>query len=86
MSSLEPGKLRSQTDDQEFDPLHPLRVEKLRRMLLEKSEPIVWEVGDTWVVSDGSNWTIGADEPATEEQVSELIVRTGGVAKVLDYQ
>lgn len=66
------------------DPLHPLAMENMRRLLLCISGPITWEVGDTWVVYDGGDWTIGADEPATEEQVRELMVRAGGVAEPLD--
>lgn len=68
------------------DPLHPLSVEKLRRMLLEKSGPITWEVSDTWGACDGDGWTIGADEPATEDQVRELMVRSDGVAKLVDFE
>lgn len=67
------------------DPLQPLIMEGLRSLILERSGPITWEVGDTWVVYDGGEWRIGADEWATQDQVRELIVATGGVVKLRDY-
>lgn len=68
------------------DPLHPLVIEKVRRFLLDISGPITWEVGDTWVVFDNGGWRIGADELATEDQVRELMVTAGGIAKVREFQ
>lgn len=86
MSRKEPVLMSIEQTPPPCDPLHLLSMEKLRRMLLDKSGPITWEVSDTWVACDGDGWTIGADEPATEDQVRELMVRAGGVAKVVNFE
>lgn len=41
---------------------------------------ILWMVGDTWVRCEDSQFTIGADEPATSEQVQVLLAAAGGQA------
>lgn len=84
MPPLDPDKLPQHADKQGRDPLHTLNLERMRHLLLSKSDPIIWEVADTWVVLDGDSWTIGADEPATVDQVRDLMIRADGVAKVLD--
>lgn len=35
---------------------------------------VVWVVGDTWVRCENCEYTIGADEPATREQVRQLLI------------
>ena len=68
------------------DPLRVLLIECMARFLTHDAVyPIRWAVGDSWVEYDHSGWTIGADEPATAEQVRELVVRSCGVVELLDY-
>lgn len=68
------------------DPLRPLLMEAMTRLLTEVGKwPITSVVGDTWVVYDWpSDWKIGPDEPATAEQVRELMLRAGGVFELQD--
>lgn len=48
--------------------------------------PITWVIGDSWVVlSRYWEWTVGPDEPATEEQIRELLTRSGGTYDLQDY-
>ena len=47
-----------------------------------KAEQIVWAVGDTWVIKERYGWSRGS-EPATENEVCQLFIRTGGVAELL---
>lgn len=48
--------------------------------------PITWVIGDSWVVlSEYWEWTVGPDEPATEEQIRELLARSGGTYDLQDY-
>lgn len=47
---------------------------------------ITWVIGDSWVVlSEYWEWTVGPDEPATEEQIRELLARSGGTYNLQDY-
>lgn len=86
MPPLDPDKLKPPDDDQGRDPLDVLLVNEMDLYGTSKSVRIVWEVGDTWVIKEGSSWAIGADEPASDEDVRELLVGAGGVATILDYQ
>jgi len=68
------------------DPLLPLITEATLRFLEGGKWPIIWVVGDTWVVHHRcGDWTIGPDELATKEQVRELIVRAGGVFELYGF-
>ncbi|NVL49850.1 hypothetical protein F2S72_08870 [Pseudomonas syringae pv. actinidiae] len=40
--------------------------------------PYTWIVGDDWLVYDGQNWVINADEPAQIGEVEKLLVQAGG--------
>lgn len=64
--------------------LGPLKVQILTRLIECRHGPITWAVGDSWVVYESRNWTVGADEPATEEHVIALLVAAGGVADLWD--
>lgn len=86
MPPLDPDKLPPQVGDQGRDPLDLLKLDDMIQFLNGKSGPLVWEVGDTWVVKDGSSWIIGADEPATEDDVRQLLISAGGVATILDFE
>lgn len=37
------------------------------------------------MINDGSGWSIGADVPATENEVRQLLMDAGGEAELLDY-
>lgn len=84
--TMPPRQLQPQVGDQGRDPLDLLKLDDMIQFLNGKSGPLVLEVGDTWLVKDGSNWIIGADEPATEDDVRELLISAGGVATILDFQ
>ncbi|UZE86599.1 hypothetical protein [Pseudomonas viciae] len=86
MPPLDPEKLIQPDDDQGHDPLDVLLVNVIDLYGTSKSVRIVWEVGDTWVIKEGSSWAIGADEPASDEDVRELLISAGGVATILDYE
>lgn len=63
------------------DVLLPLLVEAEMRLCDPKGK---WPI--TWVVHDGfSQWRIGPDEPATDANITELLVRAGGVYELQDY-
>ena len=48
--------------------------------------PITWVIGDSWVVlSEYWEWTVGPDEPATEEHIRDLLARSGGNYDLQDY-
>ncbi|MCP1476270.1 hypothetical protein ABIA54_004884 [Pseudomonas sp. EB276 TE3739] len=74
-------------DDLPDDPLMPILLEAMKRLCTwDGSGPITWVIGDTWVVHHAiGEWTIGPDEPATSEQVRELMVQSGGVFELQDY-
>lgn len=86
MPPLDPGNLMQPDDDQARDPLDVLLVNEIDLYGTSKSVRIVWEVGDTWVIKEGSSWAIGADEPASDEDVRALLNSAGGVATILDYE
>lgn len=69
------------------DPLMPLLTEcMLRTVTWEAKWPITWVVGDSWVVYHASGeWTVGPDEPASADQVRELMVRSGGDFELQDF-
>lgn len=69
------------------DPLMPLYVAGVTRLIeAERMWPLTFVIGDVWVVYGGSDkWLIGPDEPATTDQVRELMVLAGGVFEVTDY-
>lgn len=74
------------TGSQALDPLQPLLAEILFRLLGDELGPITWLIGQEWVVYQGcGNWLIGPDEPATKDQVRELLVRSGGTYELQDY-
>lgn len=73
-------------DSQTPDPMQPLLVEILRRLLCDEKVPITWVIGEEWVVYHGGDqWSIGPDEPATREQVCGLLVLSGGVYELQNY-
>lgn len=51
------------------------------RQLISDEPAVVWIVGDTWVQCENSEFTIGADEPATREQVRQLLNDAGDNAQ-----
>lgn len=76
-------------ESDEDDPLMPLLMEAMSRLLdLNGKWPITWVIGEEWVVFYGmGQWTIGPDDPATEDQVRELLVRASGQFDLQpDYQ
>lgn len=83
--SLDPNKLPPLLDAQGRDPLGILLVDEMYLDGTSKSERMIWAVGDTWVINDGSGWSIGADVPATENEVRQLLMNAGGEAELLDY-
>lgn len=62
------------------DPLHPLLRAPLKQLKRTLPPSVLWEVGDTWVRCENSQYTIGADLPATEEEVRALLAAAGGKA------
>lgn len=44
--------------------------------LIDEAAPrsVLWVVGDTWVQWENCEYTIGADEPATREQVRQFLI------------
>lgn len=68
------------------DPLQPLLEEAVWRMLVDDNGPITWIIGQEWVVFHGADsWSIGPDEPATSDQVRDLLVRSTGIYELQDY-
>lgn len=70
------------------DPLAPLYELAMTRVLMDNGP---WEVGcvvgQSWVMLDSTRqWWVDADEPATAEQVQELVVRAGGRVVLLDCE
>lgn len=68
------------------DTLQPLLAEAVRRMLVADDGPIIWVIGQEWVVFHGadSSWSIGPDEPATSDQVRDLLVGSAGIYELQD--
>lgn len=60
--------------------VHPLLVVPFLQVLGGCPMSVLWVVGDTWVRCEYSQYTIGADEPATPEQVEALLASAGGHA------
>lgn len=68
------------------DPLQPLLAEVLRRMLVTGDCHTTWVIGREWVVFHGNDsWSIGPDEPATSDQVCDLLVRSAGIYELQDF-
>ncbi len=69
------------------DPLTPIYVAGVTRLIaIGGTWPIVLVIDNTWVSYHGNDqWLIGPDEPATAEQVRELMVQSGGIFELLDY-
>lgn len=69
------------------DPLAPLYAAAVTRLIqAHRVWPLTFLIGDAWVVCRGSDeWLIGPDEPATTDQVRELMAQAGGVFDVTDY-
>ncbi|NWC82855.1 hypothetical protein HX798_21555 [Pseudomonas putida] len=87
---LTPWNVPGQVENDELisasDPLQPLLEEAMRRMLLEEYGPITWVIGQEWVVHHGAgSWSIGPDEPATKDQVRDLLIRSAGIFELQDY-
>lgn len=61
--------------------LHPLLMVAMRHLLEPSTPPELWEVGNTWVRFENGNYTVGADEPATYHQVSELLIEANWKAQ-----
>lgn len=73
-------------DSQIPDALQPLLAEAMRRMLIEDHRPITWVIANEWVVfEETGSWTIGPAEPATADQVRDLLIRSGGIYELQDY-
>lgn len=84
MPQIDPDSLSPAVHGQARDPLDLLLVDEMSLYLIGKSDRIIWEVGDTWVIKDHSGWMIGADESATDDDVRELLKRNGGIATLLE--
>jgi len=69
------------------DPLTPIYFAGVTwRTAISRTWPIVLVIDDTWVSYHGNDqWFIGPDEPATAEQVRELMVQSGGIFELIDY-
>ena len=52
---------------------HPLLLAAMVQLIADVPA-VVWIVGDSWVRCEKSEYTIGADEPATREQVRQLLI------------
>lgn len=52
---------------------HPLLLSAIMQLITD-GPPVVWVVGDTWVRCANCEYTIATDEPATREQVRQLLV------------
>lgn len=70
------------------DPLAPLYELALIRQIVDDGPWTVGcEVGQSWVMLDSmGQWWVDADEPATAEQVQELVMRAGGRVVLLDCE
>lgn len=73
--------------DAHDDPMNPLLIEAMTRLCSWDGKwPITWVIADTWVIHHSlDEWTMGPDEPATIEQVRELLMRAGGVYELQNY-
>lgn len=58
------------------DEHHPLLLAAMMQ-LVAFDPPVLWVVGDTWVRCENCQYTIGADEPASPEQVRQLLIKAG---------
>lgn len=63
--------------------VHPLLGAATQHMFEASTPAEVWEVGDTWVRLEKGEIAIGPDEPATYEQLSDLLIGTNGKAQKL---
>ncbi|MEA1606021.1 hypothetical protein [Pseudomonas spirodelae] len=43
------------------------------RMLLNMPLKITWQIGDSWVTYDGSQWFIGPDLPVTTSEIQSMV-------------
>lgn len=59
---------------------HPLLLAAMRQLISDEPA-VVWIVGDTWVRCENSEFTIGADEPATPEHIRQLLIDADGNAQ-----
>ncbi|KPG82223.1 hypothetical protein AEQ63_13555 [Pseudomonas sp. RIT-PI-o] len=59
---------------------HPLLLAAMVQLIADVPA-VVWIVGDTWVRCENCEYTIDADEPATREQIRQLLVDTDGNAQ-----
>ncbi|MCF5725334.1 MULTISPECIES: hypothetical protein [Pseudomonas] len=57
---------------------HPLLLAPVMQMVGAFPLSILWVVGDTWVRCDEGNFSIGADESATFDQVRDLLLDAKG--------
>lgn len=70
-SSLQPGELSP--------PLTEPSAQLVYYMIVGRTQPMTLIAGDHWLRYDGNSWTFDADEPATEDEVREILVKAGGV-------
>lgn len=63
--------------------VHPLLSAAVKHMFDPSTPTEVWEVGDTWVRVEKGEIAIGPDEPATYEQLSDLLIGANGKAQKL---
>lgn len=70
-NSLQPGELSP--------PLTEPYAQLVYYMVVGRTHPMTLIAGDDWLRYDGTSWTVNADEPATEDEVREILVKAGGV-------
>lgn len=64
------------------DPLELLHADYVFCRAAGSLGPITWSAGDTWISKDGPDWWLDDDQPATEDQVREVINRAGCITEL----
>ena len=64
------------------DPLGPLLADFVWCRLRGYCGDVTWSAGDAWITTDGGDWWLNDDQPATEDQVREVINRAGGITEL----
>ncbi|MGN9461306.1 hypothetical protein SAMN05444062_101411 [Pseudomonas syringae] len=69
------------------DPLQPLLDEAdSRRIQADDYRDITWVIDQEWVTYHGDDsWSIGPDEPASGDQVRDLLVSSDRIYELQDY-
>ena len=56
-----------------------------RRVQADDYRDITWSIDQEWVIQHGNDsWSVGPDEPATSDQVRDLLVSSDGVYELHD--